>query len=73
MVIAELADHPNVRHSVDLTALWPERGQSVLNLIGDVLPTSFVGRDDGVMKIADDFERAWRASAPTWTGTGQNG
>ena len=38
MVITELADHPKVRHTVYLTAFWPERGQSALNLIGDAPP-----------------------------------
>ena len=36
MVITELADHPKVRHSVYLAALWPQRGQSAVNLMGDV-------------------------------------
>ncbi len=35
MVITELADHPKVRHSVYLAAFWPQRGQSLLDLIGD--------------------------------------
>ena len=64
MVIAELADHPNVRHSVYLCALWPERGQSALNLMGDVLPPSFLARDDGAMQIVDDFDLAWQAFCP---------
>ena len=38
MVITELADHPNVAHSVYLTAVWPRRGQSVDELYGGVLP-----------------------------------
>ena len=64
MVIAELADHPNVRHSVYLCALWPERGQSALNLMGDVLPPSFFARNDGTMQIVDDFDLAWQAFCP---------
>jgi pimeloyl-ACP methyl ester carboxylesterase len=59
MVITELADHPMVRHSVYLTALWPQRGQSAMNLLGDVLPNSIVRRDDGALEITDDFELAW--------------
>ncbi len=61
MVITELADHPKVHHSVYLTALWPQRGQSALNLMGDEFPISFVQRDDGTLQITDDFELAWAA------------
>ena len=64
MVIAELADHPKVRHSVYLCALWPERGQSALNLMGDVLPPLFFARNDGTMQIVDDFDLAWQAFCP---------
>jgi pimeloyl-ACP methyl ester carboxylesterase len=59
MVITELADHPKVQHTVYLTAVWPQRGQSALNLLGDVLPTSIMRRDDGALEITDDFELAW--------------
>lgn len=58
MVITELADHPKVRHSVYVTALWPQRGQSALQLMDGELPDSFVRRDDGTMQITDDFELA---------------
>nr|WP_090279511.1 alpha/beta hydrolase [Mycolicibacterium komanii]CRL75436.1 esterase EstC [Mycolicibacterium komanii] len=64
MVITEFADHPKVRHSVYLTALWPKRGQSVLNQLGDVLPNVFVWREDGAMEMADDFELAWKSFCP---------
>ena len=60
MVITELADHPKVRHSVYLAAFWPQRGQSLLDLLGDApLPNWFVPRDDGTLEITDDFELAW--------------
>ena len=55
MVTTELADHPKVQHTVYLTALWPERGQSALNLFGDVLPPTVIRRDDGATQITDDF------------------
>ena len=61
MVITEFADHPKVRHSVYLAALWPQRGQSVLNLLGDVLPDVFIRRDDDALAITDDFELAWES------------
>jgi pimeloyl-ACP methyl ester carboxylesterase len=59
MVITELADHPKVRHSVYLAAFWPQRGQSLLDLIGDgPSPPWIVARDDGALGITDDFELA---------------
>jgi pimeloyl-ACP methyl ester carboxylesterase len=51
MVITELADHPKVRHSVYLAAFWPQRGQSLLDLIGDgPSPPWIVARDDGALR-----------------------
>ncbi|OBK75021.1 alpha/beta hydrolase [Mycobacterium sp. 1274761.0] len=63
MVITEFADHPQVRHTVYLTAMWPQRGQSALNL-GDVLPPVFAQRNDGAFEITDDFEFAWQSFCP---------
>jgi pimeloyl-ACP methyl ester carboxylesterase len=60
MVVAEFANHPKVRHTVYLSALWPERGQSALNLLGDVLPPVFVRREDGEVEMTSDFDLAWR-------------
>ena len=57
MVITELADHPNVRHSVYLAAFFPQRGQSLLSTYGDApSPTWIVQRDDGALETTDDFE-----------------
>jgi pimeloyl-ACP methyl ester carboxylesterase len=64
MVITEIADHPNVRHTVYLTAFWPERGKSALNLLGDVLPLVFVQRTDGAIEVTSEFEVAWKAFCP---------
>ncbi len=64
MVVAELADHPRVRHSVYLCALRPQRGQSALDLMGGVLPSAFFLRDDGALQITEDFETAWKAFCP---------
>lgn len=59
MVITELANEPKVRHSVYLSAFWPQRGQSALDLLGDgPLPAWIVPRDDGVLAITDDQEVA---------------
>jgi pimeloyl-ACP methyl ester carboxylesterase len=35
MVITEPADHPAVAHTGYVTAFWPRRGQSLLDLLGD--------------------------------------
>lgn len=65
MVIGEFADHPKVRHTVYVTAFWPERGKSALNLLGDVLPSVFVQRADGAaLEVIGDFEIAWQAFCP---------
>ena len=62
MVITELADHPKVRHSVYLAAFWPQRGQSLLDLLGDApLPNWFIQRDDGALEFTDDFELLWES------------
>jgi len=59
MVITELADHPKVRHSVYVAAFWPQRGQSLLDLLGDgPAPNWIVARDDGAVQITDDLELA---------------
>jgi pimeloyl-ACP methyl ester carboxylesterase len=64
MVITELADHPKVRHTVYLTALWPQRGQSAMNLLGDGLPPVINRRDDGALEVTKDFDLAWKAFCP---------
>jgi pimeloyl-ACP methyl ester carboxylesterase len=64
MVMTELADHPKVRHTVYVTALWPERGQTAMNLLGDVLPPVINRRDDGALAVTEDFDLAWKAFCP---------
>ena len=72
MVITELADHPKVRHTVYLSALWPERGQSALNLMGmcchPYLSCGLMVRWRSRMNSSS----LGRRSAPTWTGTALN-
>ncbi len=63
MVITELADHPKVRHSVYLTALWPQRGQAAMDLFGGALPSVIIRRED-VLAPTDDFEPAWKGFCP---------
>ena len=56
MVITELANHPAVRHSVYVAAFWPERGQSLMDMLGDEVPEYVVLHDDGTLGFTDDFE-----------------
>ena len=54
MVLAELADHPAVRHSVYVAALRPERGQSAADVLGGQLPNWVrVRPDEGVAQAGD--------------------
>jgi pimeloyl-ACP methyl ester carboxylesterase len=59
MIAAELADHPNVAHSVYVTAMLPARGQTGM----DVLATAdgpmdwVVPGEDGIIRVVDDLER----------------
>jgi pimeloyl-ACP methyl ester carboxylesterase len=55
MVLAEVADHPAVDHSVYVAALRPERGQSVADMLGGQMPRWMaVLPDDGVVRVSDD-------------------
>lgn len=64
MVITELADHPKVRHSLYLTAMWPERGQSLSGLLGGGLPKALQWGPDDTIKVSDDVDAAWQGFAP---------
>jgi pimeloyl-ACP methyl ester carboxylesterase len=62
MVLAELADHPSIRHSVYVAALRPQRGQSVSDLLGGTIPGWIVVHpDEGVIQVSDDAEAVRRA------------
>jgi pimeloyl-ACP methyl ester carboxylesterase len=58
MVITELADHPAVAHSVYLTAVWPRRGQSAMDILtaAGPPPTWMSAHDDGTLRATDDLE-----------------
>lgn len=58
MVITELADHPRVRHSVYLSAAWPPRGRSMMDLMTSAgpPPTWVAPHDDGTLRVTDDLE-----------------
>ena len=56
MMLTELADHPSVQHSVYLAALWPQKGQSAAEMLGDQLLGWMVARDDGTVGVSGDLE-----------------
>ena len=57
MVITELADNPKVRHSVYLAAFWPQRGQSLLSVVGEgPMPAWITAREDGALEVSNDLE-----------------
>ncbi len=56
MVLTELGDHPHVSHSVYVAALWPQKGQSVGDLLGGQFPDWMTLREDGAVQVADDAE-----------------
>lgn len=62
MVITEFADHPAVAHTVYLSAFWPQRGQSLTDLLGDgPLPSWVVPHENGTATVTDDVEVAHQA------------
>jgi pimeloyl-ACP methyl ester carboxylesterase len=54
-VLTEVADHPSVVHSVYLAAFWPQRGQSVAEMLGG-LPDWVAVRDDGAAEVSHDLD-----------------
>ncbi|MFR9803996.1 alpha/beta fold hydrolase [Pseudonocardia sp. RS010] len=62
MVITELADHPDVAHSVYVAAFWPARGASVFDMLSTMPPLTWAApQDDGTMRVTDDLAEAHRA------------
>ena len=55
-MLTELGDHPDVRHSVYVAALWPQEGQSVGDLLGGQFPDWMTVREDGAAQVADDAD-----------------
>jgi len=57
MVLAELADHPAVRHSVYVAGLRPQGGQSIADMLGGETPDWMVVRpDEGVVQVSDNAD-----------------
>ncbi|WP_037050103.1 alpha/beta fold hydrolase [Pseudonocardia halophobica] len=55
MVVTELADHPDVAHGVYVSAAWPARGASLLDLLGTLPPLPWVEPgEDGTLRPVDD-------------------
>lgn len=63
MVITELADHPDVAHSVYVSAFWPARGQSILDMLGDGPPPAWIvpSADGTAIRVTDDVAVAVEA------------
>ena len=54
IVLAELADHPGVGHSVYLAALLPQKGQSLADVLGGQIPEWMVLHpEEGVARLSD--------------------
>lgn len=67
MVLTELANHRAVAHSVYLTAVWPQRGQSVHDMFGGMLPGPLIQRGDGAIQVTDNVDVAWGSFGRTFT------
>lgn len=61
MVLTELSNHPRVRHSVYVAALWPQAGQSIVDLFGGTFPGWMTEREDGTVQVAADADRVREA------------
>lgn len=60
LVITELADHPRVAHTVYVSAFWPTRGESLL----DIFPPAewmVLSEDRAAVRITDDLAAAHAA------------
>jgi pimeloyl-ACP methyl ester carboxylesterase len=60
MVITEVADHPAIARTVYLSALWPARGQSVLDVFGELPPDGWIvpTTDGAAVTVTDDLDVA---------------
>jgi len=62
LVIAELADHPAVRHSVFVAGLRPQPGQSAVDVLGgEAPPWMQVSPEEGAVRVSDDPDTAHAA------------
>ena len=65
MVITEFADHPKVRHTVYLTAMWPERSQSGVEFGGGCAAARVYSAERRrAFEITNDFEFAGKSFCP---------
>lgn len=65
MVITELGDHPGIAHTAYLSAVWPARGQSLLEVFGELPPDGWIVPTEGgsAGRVTDDLEVAREALA----------
>ena len=61
-VLAEVADHPTIAHTVYVGAFWPDRGQAVLESEGAQATADFVQitADMTAARVTEDWETANR-------------
>ncbi|MGD9989187.1 alpha/beta fold hydrolase [Pseudonocardia sp.] len=60
VVITEFAADPRVGHTVYVAGYWPQRGQSMLDLLPGGPPPWLEMRDDGTAQFVDDLDVRWR-------------
>ncbi|MCX6465538.1 MAG: alpha/beta hydrolase [Pseudonocardiales bacterium] len=58
LVITEAADAPGVAHRVYLSAFWPERGTSLMDLLPAPLDWVVVSDDGAAVRVVADVDRA---------------
>lgn len=58
VVLTEIADHPAIGHTIYLAAMWPQQGESGMDVMthADAPADWFTFRDDGVAYASDDVE-----------------
>ena len=60
-VITEVADHPAIARTVYLSAFWPGRGQSLMDLLPAPLDWIVPTDDGAAVRVTDDVDRAAEA------------
>jgi pimeloyl-ACP methyl ester carboxylesterase len=57
IVISEVADHPNIAHTVYLAAFWLPQGKSLMDMAGAGPPPDWwSARDDGAAQVSDNID-----------------
>lgn len=58
LVITDAADEPGVAHRVYVSAFWPERGRSLMDLATGPLDWIVPSDDGAAVRVTDDVDRA---------------